>query len=75
MVIPKEYLKCVVITDYFKFFNDHPNNLFVQAQTYSFYKDSHTANCLIGNTPQCTVSFISDGCEGRNDTEQSTLFK
>ena len=56
---------------------DHPTNLLARAQTYSSYKHRNTVMCLIGITPQGTISFISEGWGGRTSdkylTEHSTL--
>ena len=57
--------KCVVIIDCFEIFIDRPTDLLARAQTYSSYKHHNTIKYLIGITPQGSVSFISEGWEGR----------
>ena len=71
--------KCVVIIDCFVIFFERPTNLLARAQTYSSYKHHNTVKCLIGVTPQGTVSYTSDGWGGRTSdkyiTEHCSFFQ
>lgn len=54
-----------VIIDCFEIATERPSTLKARNQSFSHYKQKHTAKYLIGITPQGTVSFISPGYGGR----------
>ena len=61
MVFRNHFPNCIVIIDCFENFLERPTNWLARAQTFSQYKHHNTVKYLIGNTPQRTVSFISEG--------------
>lgn len=69
VTMPLDFVKhcptCVVIIDCFEIFMERQSDLYARVQIYSSYKHHNTVKYLIGITPQGTVSFISDGWEGR----------
>ena len=66
--LPKEFmatkqLRCVI--DCTEVFIQRPSNVKLQAATWSDYKHHNTIKCLIGITPQGSVSFVSEFFGGR----------
>ena len=57
--------KITVIIDCFEVFIDRPSNLLARAQTFSSYKHHNTIKVLIGNSPQGTITFITEAWGGR----------
>ena len=57
--------KVAIILDCFEIFLDRLSNLQARASTWSNYKHKNTAKVLIGITPQCVVSFVSECWGGR----------
>jgi hypothetical protein len=59
--------KYVVYIDCFEVFIEELTGLKAQTQTWwsYMYKHHHNIKYLIGITPQCSVSYISDGWYGR----------
>ncbi|XP_060871942.1 uncharacterized protein LOC132946120 [Metopolophium dirhodum] len=54
-----------VIIDCFEIAIEKPSNLKARAQTWSSYKNKNTVKYLIAITPQGSISYISDGWDGR----------
>ena len=52
--------KVAVIIDCSEVFIERPSNLKTRAITWSNYKHHNTVKVLLGITPQCVVSFVSD---------------
>ena len=61
-----------VIIDCAEIFNEKPNSVKYQSQTYSNYKHHNTAKGLIGISPSGAVSFVSDLYSGRTSDKQLT---
>ena len=59
------FKKCCIIIDCTEVFMERPSDLLDRAQVWSNYKHHSTVKCLIGITPQGTISFISKCAGGR----------
>ena len=52
--------------DCFEVFIEKPSNLLARSQTYSNYKShNNTVKVLIGISPQCSITFVSQAWGGR----------
>ena len=67
--------KITVIIDCFKLYIDQSKNLTAQNLTWSSNKHHHTAKYLIGITPQDSISFISQGWDGRSSDRKLRFFE
>ena len=59
-----------LIMDCFEVFIQKPSNVLASAQTWSNYKQKHTAKFLIAVSPQGSVIFISYGWEADHLTKR-----
>ena len=80
--IPVSFLKyfktkVAVIIDCFEIFVNNPSNLAARSAIWSQYKHNNAVKFLIGISPQGVITFISNGCWGRDKyiTEHSTILR
>ncbi|XP_077381912.1 uncharacterized protein LOC144021455 isoform X2 [Festucalex cinctus] len=64
--------KVVVLLDYFEIFVDRTTNFTARAQTRTNSKHHKTLKYLIGVAPQGTITFISNGWDGRTSFKYIT---